>query len=304
MNSTNQEKDQSNLIMFPKTVDYYQVKLTRMLETEKYHEAIELLQFLLQTKGNEREAYNEWESLLEWLQNQFSEYAEAPVSEAQENQNEADFLQDYVQGKLDKDDNYTERLFQILTGQVTLEKKLLVLEQMAFVTDKDMTKKVRHWLEQEESHPLVAFKALQSLKQQGETGVIHIHRDEELMILRIEDTPLEFTDYPEELQIVLDKVKEISEINHPALSYFAEQTWKELLSFTYGGSLYRQVLEYADENVDLCAAALHYISLELMEGPPNIKELLSWYGISEKSAKQWQQLCQTMRSYMSSSLPS
>lgn len=304
MNSTNQEKDQSNLIMFPKTVDYYQVKLTRMLETEKYHEAIELLQFLLQTKGNEREAYNEWESLLEWLQNQFSEYAEAPVSETQENQNEADFLQDYVQGKLDKDDNYTERLFQILTGQVTLEKKLLVLEQMAFVTDKDMTKKVRHWLEQEESHPLVAFKALQSLKQQGETGVIHIHRDEELMILRIEDTPLEFTDYPEELQIVLDKVKEISEINHPALSYFAEQTWKELLSFTYGGSLYRQVLEYADENVDLCAAALHYISLELMEGPPNIKELLSWYGISEKSAKQWQQLCQTMRSYMSSSLPS
>ncbi|GJM79232.1 hypothetical protein HMSSN139_17280 [Paenibacillus sp. HMSSN-139] len=53
--------------MFPKTLDYYQIELTRMLETERYGEAVELLQFLLQCQGEDPRHYEEWQALLDWL---------------------------------------------------------------------------------------------------------------------------------------------------------------------------------------------------------------------------------------------
>lgn len=301
MNSTKQDSQQNNLIMFPKTVDYYQIKLTRMLETEQYQEAIELLHFLLQTQGNEREAYQEWETLLEWLENQFSHYSKPSIEDEEEEEeslSEVKILGEYVQGKIEKDDEYVEKLIHILLEEVSLEKKLLALEQISFVKDKTLIERLRTWLENEEVHPLVLFKALQTLKSQGAYGIIHIQRNQDILILRIEETPVGFEDYPESMQQVLERVKEISEINHPTLSYFAEQTWKEMLSFIYGTSLYKQLLEISEKNLDVCAAVLHYISLELMEGPPQTEDLLGLYGISKKSTRKWEEVYLALKKYM------
>lgn len=42
-----------------------------MLESERYGEAMELLRFLLQCQGQEERNYEEWRSLLEWLETAF-----------------------------------------------------------------------------------------------------------------------------------------------------------------------------------------------------------------------------------------
>ena len=54
-------------MLLPKTIDFYQIEITRMLETERYEEAIALLRFLAKCDSGDIRTNEEWLALLAWL---------------------------------------------------------------------------------------------------------------------------------------------------------------------------------------------------------------------------------------------
>lgn len=62
--------EKGNVILLPRTIDYYQMRLTRLLETDRFAEAAELLRFLLQCRTDDERTVEEWRMLLEWMESQ------------------------------------------------------------------------------------------------------------------------------------------------------------------------------------------------------------------------------------------
>ena len=70
--TTPETEHNNNIVLFPKTLDYYQIQLTVMLENERYGEAMKLLHFLLQCQGQEERHYDEWQALLDGFRSSVS----------------------------------------------------------------------------------------------------------------------------------------------------------------------------------------------------------------------------------------
>lgn len=291
---TDSHKD--NIILFPKTIEYYQVQLTRLLETEQYSEAIDLLKFLLQCQGDDVQTYEEWKVLLEWLQTQFTTLS----GEEDEEESETEILGQQVKKKANEDKEYTKKLLDMLLQETAPDKKFLALDQLVFIDHPQINETLRRWAETVDLHPLVQFKVLQTLKLREVTGNIHMHRCGEEITVKIEHTPLTYEEYPEPILKVMDRVQQISEVNHPALSYFAEQTWKAFLSYTYGTSMYFQIINEEESNTDVWAAALHCISIETMLGPSEVKGTLNLYEISAELIFKWEMAFRFIKSFIDS----
>lgn len=296
--STLNNEQKGDLILFPRTVEYYQVQLTRMLESEKYDDAIRLLQFLLECQADDERVRKEWEALLEWLQLQFAhDQGSDPEADAEE---ESEFLEHFVHSKIKNNNQYKNELLDMLTRSRSIEKQLLALEQLGYVSDRELTEILKNWLrERDEKHPMLQFKALQVLKQQGATGKVHIFRDGIMRELSIEDTPLELNEFPSHIVQVLKLVNEQSEIHLPNLSYFAEQTWQQFLTYVYGTERYEILAGQARDNVHVCAAALHYVSIEVMTGPTDPKPILQQYGVGTDQVFMWEKFVQMLKSFVS-----
>lgn len=277
----------ANVVLFPKTIQYYQVRLTRMLETEQYAEAIQLLKFLLQCQGDDRRAFEEWRLLLEWLQTQFDALEDS--DEASGEASEADMLAKHVQAKLESDQYYTKKLLDMLLTEESIEKKFIALDQLVYIDHPHINETLKRWIETVDLNPLVQFKVLQTLKLREVTGRVQMHRNGEEININVEDVPLHYEEYPQAIVAVLSRVQEVSEVNHPALSYFAEQTWKAFLSHIYGTVMYEQLAQMEGVTIDIWAAALHYISTETMLGLSETEDTFEWYGLSSDHLFQWEQ---------------
>lgn len=284
-----------NVILFPKTVEYYQVQLTRLLESEQYFEAIELLKFLLQCQDDDSQTYEEWKVLLEWLQTQFSTLS---GEDEEDNESEHEILGRQIKSKSSEDPQYTKKLLDMLLQETSPDKKFLALDQLVFIEHAQINDTLKRWVETVDLHPLVQFKVLQTLKLREVSGEVHMQRCGEEVKVLIEQTPLTYEEYPEPICKVMDCVQKVSEINHPALSYFAEQTWKTFLSYTYGTTMYFQILNQEDSNVDVWAAALHCISIETMLGPSEVKETLELYEISPELTFKWEKAFRFIKSFV------
>lgn len=283
----NKDNKAANVILFPKTIQYYQVRLTRMLETEQYAEAIQLLKFLLQCQGDDQRAFEEWRLLLDWLQNQFD--ALQDVDEQNDDVTEADMLARHVQAKLESDQYYTKKLLDMLLQEESIEKKFIALDQLVYIDHPHINDTLKRWIETVDLNPLVQYKVLQTLKLREVSGQIHMYRNGEHIEIDIMDVPLHYDDYPSAIVAVLNRVQEVSEVNHPALSYFAEQTWKAFLSHNYGTVMYDQLVHMEGITIDIWAAALHYISVETMQGLTEAEETFECYGLTEEHLFQWEQ---------------
>jgi hypothetical protein len=289
------EKD--NVILFPKTVEYYQVQLTRMLETEQYSEAIELLKFLLQCHKDDAQTYEEWKVLLEWLETQFS-----TLSRDKENddETETELLERHVKSKSHEDQLYTKKLLDMLLQDTSLDKKFLALDQLVFIEHPQINETLKRWVENVDLHPLVQFKVLQTLKLRDVVGEVHMQRGGEKVSLLIEETPLTYNEYPPPICEIMERVQQISEVNHPALAYFAEQTWKAFLSYIYGTAMYWKIVDQDKASIDVWAAALHYISIETILGPVDTEETFQLYGITKELSFRWEQAHRFIKNFVES----
>ncbi|WP_248927450.1 hypothetical protein [Paenibacillus hamazuiensis] len=292
-----------NIILFPKTVEYYQAELTRMLETERYGQAIRMLRFLLACQSGNPEAQHEWQSLLQWLEMMFPEETiegtfEGSWGEEEPEPTEDDLLQSTVRQKAESDRQYAKKLLAALTQTGSADKQMLALDQLAYIGSADIDDEVKRWLESDEMHPAVQFKALQVLKKRGATGLIELDKWNEKVLLDLEDTPASMDDFPAQIREIVLRVQEISEVSQPMLSYFAEETWRDFLACVYGTSMYRQMLKQDADTVDVWASALHLVLQEAMFQHADKDEIFDMYGITSHMAFAWEQAYRIIKMYM------
>lgn len=292
-----------NVVLFPKTIEYYQYELTKLLEGERYGEAIRLLRFLLACRVDDDRSREEWQSLLQWLEMMFPELtsmglASMPAGlEGEEEVTESGLLRRSVQNKAKQQSDYAEKLLAMLDAGERSDKLQLALDQLAYLDHPRIDEALLGWLARETLHPLVQFKALQVLKLRGVKEQVKLMRGGEEVVLDIEDTPSGPDEFPWQIREMIARVQEISETTHPALSYFAQETWNEFLAFIYGTSTYAQLLRQEPGCVDVWASALHLMLLDKLFGGGNKEELLEMYGITSELEFQWEQAYRVMQQF-------
>ena len=282
----------NKVVLFPKTHDFYQIELTRMLETERYGEAISLLRFLLQCDGEDSQIRAEWHALLQWLTSAFPE-AERPEEGWQfgavhtdettsaEDETEQDMLRRQFQEKVHADEQYMERLLTSLTEGDMDDRKLLVLEQLAVADDARVDDALMLLLKERELHPLLQFSILQTLKRRGVEGEVRFMRGQEIIVAEVEATPLELSSFPSAAIAPIDRVNDAASVREPSLAYFAQEMWHQYLKLTYGTEIYRRLCEGEELEADAWAAALHRIVARLLHLEEEEFEVKTIYGITD-----------------------
>jgi|HigsolmetaGSP12D_1036236.scaffolds.fasta_scaffold00770_4 hypothetical protein len=299
------DNSKENLVLFPKTLDYYQIQLTRMLETERYGDAKALLLFLLQCGGEAERHHTEWQALLGWLDAAFptaqSGSLPAGLADASEDEEDAreeeDWLRLQVEQRTEADREYVPRLLEALAGSNDPERQLLALSQLAHVRDPEAEAGIRRWLAGEERHPAVQFRALQALRKMDSTEPALLRRGGESIALDPADVPLKFEDFPPAVHRVLEKVKQAAEVSDPSLSYFAEEMWKECAQAAFGTPIYRRMSEDDEGATDVWSAALHQFLLEKLHGATSDDAVREQYGITDELRFGYEQSLRWLRQY-------
>ncbi|MGZ9585163.1 hypothetical protein [Paenibacillus marinisediminis] len=291
-----------NVVLFPKTYQYYQVELTRLLESERYAEAAELLEFLLQFDGEEEDTRSEWSALYDWLQMVFPEIRNRSEAQAQaqtthmgpdetelEDESEEQLLQAQVAKKLQTDDQYVRRLMDSLKDITLDERKWLVLEQLANVDDEDLNDDLIFIMETEPLHPLIQFGLLQILKRRGATGAVTFWRAGEQIVVHIEHTPMDYASFPDRLRLPAQYVHDAASLREPSLAYFAEEMWQQFLRAIYGSVLYDQLQDNDNSDSNVWAAALHKLVAGFLHLEEEETEVKRMYAVGDEQRMRYDQ---------------
>uniref|UniRef100_UPI00406BE82A hypothetical protein n=1 Tax=Paenibacillus sp. FSL L8-0436 TaxID=2954686 RepID=UPI00406BE82A len=294
-------------MLFPKTLDYYQIQLTVMLESERYGEAMELLRFLLQCQGQEERHYEEWQSLLSWLEAAFPYAAQggdakdaAPGEE--QDLKEEDMARILAKSKQEEDADYPDKLLKRIMNEPLSEATILALEQLSYLEGGHVDETLTDWLEKATVHPLLQFRTLQTLRRRGAQGTIKLMRGQEASIVEIETVPLQNEDFPLQVSQVIERVAEQAEVHEPTLYYFAQELWGQFIMSIYGSAEYRKLLDGEDALLDIWAGALHQIVSESLNGTRQEEETRGMYGITGGMRFQFEGAYRSLKGFVKSSL--
>ncbi|NMO95282.1 hypothetical protein HII30_05710 [Paenibacillus lemnae] len=252
-----------------------------MLENERYGEAKELLAFLLQCQGQDERHYEEWRSLLSWLEAAFPTSVEPAGHEPEDEADEAEMTRRMVQDKLAQDEGYTDKLLDTVMNGPLTEQTVLALEQLAYLERPEVDEALTAWIKEQPLHPLLQFRVLQTLRRRGVSGMVSLIRGSETVSVDVEEIPLGPGDYPEVLQQILQRVAEKTEVHEPTLFYFAQELWSQFIMAIYGTSDYYSMLDNEEATLDIWAAALHDTVSESLKGVRDEEEIRSLYGITD-----------------------
>ncbi|MEI7025206.1 hypothetical protein [Paenibacillus sp. y28] len=298
------EPGQSNVVLLPKTVDYYQIELTRLLETEQYAKAASVLRFLLGCRSDDPRLHEEWGALLEWLEtSMLGTVQQRQVRSAEKDQEEAEDAElseavlhrQEIQRQAMADPGYADRLMTMLRSG-SPDKQLLALEQLSYIGEHEIMEELLLWIQQVKLLPVVQFKALQTLRQLGGSGTLRLPKFEGMIEVEIEETPLHEQDYPLMLSKVMERIQSVSESSQPTLAYFALETWKDFLIFIYGTELYYRMSAQTEQETDIWAGAFHLVLQQSVFGTAEEQELQDMYGVAGSSIL-WEQAVGVMRSF-------
>lgn len=279
--------NRENVVLLPKTREYYQVQLTRLLEKEDYVQAQELLRFLLSCQTEDESDRGEWESLLHWLDNHLDSISFESTEE--EEVTEAELTSLHLNEKAERDERFVRQLLGALYEDTGLEQKLLSLEQLAYLkTPAHLSELVADWIESKPQHPLVQFKTLQMLKQRGFNKELLLKRNDRVYRYLVQDTPIAMDEYPSAVKAVPERVREVCEVMNPSLAYFAEQAWSQFIAAVYGNELYDQLVQATDAGIGIWAAALHQAAVDAMTGDSRTGEIRSYYHVRDEEIFQWE----------------
>ncbi|MBB3131790.1 hypothetical protein FHS19_006514 [Paenibacillus rhizosphaerae] len=296
--------------MFPKTLDFYQIQLTVMLENERYGEAMELLRFLLQCQGQDERHYEEWQALLEWLEAAFPQYMNhgggqgtgLDSYEHEEEPNEEEMKRQNVRAKLAEDHHYADKLLHTAMEEPLSEQTMLALEQLSYLEGSDIDDKLVEWLMQARLHPLLQFRVLQTLRKRGMHGTVQFKRGQEQVSVDMETVPLTPEEFPPQVAMVAERVAAQTEVQEPTLYYFAQELWSQFIMAIYGTEDYRSILDEDDTTIDIWAAALHQIVTESLTGSRNEEESRAMYGITDTMRFRFEQAYRSFRQFVSAGM--
>ncbi|WP_106768534.1 hypothetical protein [Paenibacillus faecalis] len=271
-----------------------------MLENERYGEAKELLQFLLQCQGQNERNYEEWQALLEWLEAAFP--SSAPDSDESGNESvedEASMARRMAQDKLAQDAGYADKLLDTVMNGPLTEQTVLALEQLAYLDHPEVDAALTGWLKDQPLHPLFQFRVLQTLRRREMSGLVTIQRDEEIVEIEIEHVPLSHNEFPDAIMKILERVAEKTEIHEPTLYYFAQELWTQFVMAIYGTATYRSMLDGEESTMDIWAAALHDIVSESLKGNRKEEEIRSYYGITDTMRFKYEGAYRSLKQFVS-----
>lgn len=296
-----------NIVLFPKTLDYYQIQLTVMLESERYGEAMELLRFLLQCQGQEERNYEEWRSLLEWLETAFpyasqNGDAEGAPSPGDEDLREEDMARILAKSKLTEDAGYPIKLLKRVMNEPLSEATILALEQLSYLEGGDVDEPLIAWVQGESVHPLLQFRTLQTLRRRGMQGSVKLLRGHESAWVEIESVPLQNEDFPPQVSQVLERVAVQAEVHEPTLYYFAQELWGQFIMSIFGSAEYQKLLGEEDELLDIWAGALHQFVSESLNGTRQEEETRVMYGITDSMRFQFEGAYRALKGFVKTSL--
>ncbi|WP_438347139.1 hypothetical protein ACP8HI_15670 [Paenibacillus sp. FA6] len=292
-----------NLILFPKTLDYYQIQLTVMLESERYGEAMDLLRFLLQCQGQEERYVDEWQALLEWLETAFPQYISGEDNEQATIDNdveldEEDLARRNAEWKFAEDADYANKMLSIVKDEALSEQTMLALEQLSYLNGDAIDQELVEWLQSNNIHPLLQYRVLQTLHKRGMQGSITFMRGQEQVEVDIESIPTKDNDFPLTVQKIVDRVAEYTELQEPTLFYFAQELWSQFIKAVYGTNVYLSMLTEEDLVMDIWAAALHQTVSESLTGSRNEEETRAIYGITENFRFRFEQAYRVMKQFV------
>lgn len=296
-----------NIVLFPKTLDYYQIQLTVMLESERYGEAMELLRFLLQCQGQEERHYEEWQSLHDWLAAAFPYAvqggdADGAFQAEEPEVGEEDMARSLARSKLAEDAGYADKLLKRVMDEPLSESTVLALEQLSYLEGGQVDEALTGWLQQAEVHPLLQFRTLQTLRRRGVQGTVILSRGHETAEVEIDTVPLSSEEFPAQVSQVLERVAEQAEVHEPTLYYFAQELWGQFIMSIYGSGDYRTLLDGDDSQLDIWAGALHQIVSESLNGSRQEEETRGMYGITGTMRFQFEGAYRSLRGFVKSSL--
>ncbi len=267
-----------------------------------------LLQFLLQCRNDDQQTSEEWHALLQWLRSTFTSHRELDVppdsddanSDSDEEITEQDLHKQRFYTKMSEDPNYVKKLLEVILTEPRLDKKMVALEQLVIADHPQINDTLIRWLEQVELHPLVQFKVLRTLRERQCVATVNILRCGEQVKIDIAVTPLQLDQYPTGVQQVIHRIKDVSEVHHPNLTYFVEHTWQEFLAYIYGTSLYEPLQQMSEKDVDTWAAALHQAVIETMTGSKDDETINSSYSLNAEQCKQMEHAYESIKSFIAS----
>lgn len=290
--------------MFPKTLDYYQIQLTVMLESERYGEAMDMLRFLLKCQGQEQKQYEEWEALLQWLEAAFPQYANyaSEGGQAEEEFSEEELARRHARFKLEQDAGYGNKLLRMVMDEPLSEQTMLALEQLSYLEQPEIDDALLLWVKEKVMHPLLQFRVLQTLKRRGMEGTVTIRRNDETAVIEIENIPLQPDEFPEPILRILERVADQTEVHEPTLFYFAQELWSQFVMAVYGTGYYRSMLTEEDGILDIWAAALHQTVVESLAGAKEEEETRTLYGITDELRFRFEQAYRSMRQFVAAGM--
>lgn len=278
-----------------------------MLENERYAEAMNLLEFLLQCQGQDQRNYEEWAALLEWLRAAFPQYISSddnkPATEEEDViESEEDLARQNAKNKLAEDGDYANKLLSILMEQPLSEQTMLALDQLAYVDLPSVDESLKEWIEHSRLHPLLQFRVLQTLRKRGAEFTVSLQRGTEKVEVEIETVPLKPDDFPYAVLRILERVADQTEVHEPTLFYFAQELWSQYIMAVFGTSDYRSMLEGDESMLDMWAAALHAAVAESLGGSHNEEEIRTLYGITSEVRFRFEQAYRSIKQFVSGGL--
>ncbi|MCC2683495.1 MAG: hypothetical protein K0R75_394 [Paenibacillaceae bacterium] len=292
-------EQRNNVVLLPGTVDYYQIELTKMLEEERYGEAVELLAFLLQCRPVDSQTEEEWRTLSEWLKNSFSVGSPVEFGKRSPSSNESEQFSDEDeeeltegrlvrlrwQSKAGRDLGFVRQLLDSLKRAEAMAEQIEAIEQLSQIDNPDIAGELIEWLGSTVVHPLVMFKGLQALKGKGMTGEFAVPKRSGAVVVRIEDTPVSREDYPPPIAEIWCRLADESVHDGAEIAEFAKVMLQEFIAFIYTTPIYKQLVELNQEETEAWAAALHTTVMDLL--PPSessgASTLAERYGIAGES---------------------
>ncbi|WP_238996733.1 hypothetical protein [Paenibacillus pinistramenti] len=278
-----------------------------MLETECYAKAAELLRFLLRCEVQDDRHYEEWGALLKWLEEAFPASAGAgkdkPGAEEEEPEHEADFARKHAEAKFAENKDYAAKLLQTVTEKPLSEHTFLALEQLAFIQSPEIDDALLEWLERGERHPMLQFRALQTLRKREAGGTVHLIRARGRVTIDIDSVPLTLEDFPPAVGDVLERVGREAQVHDPAMFYFAQEFWYQFIMGIYGTAEYASITREDDASLDIWAAALHQTVTETLQGGSGgpDEDLRAAYGITGSLRLRFEQAHRAMKQFAAES---
>ncbi|WP_301628845.1 hypothetical protein [Paenibacillus apis] len=274
-----------------------------MLETERYGEAADLLRFLLQCQGQEERLYDEWRALLNWLIDAFPNLqGEAAEQSRTEDEGEEEMARRHLEAKMAEDAQYAEKLLNTVIKKPLSEQTLLALDQLAYLDKPEVDKALIDWLEQQQLHPLLQFRALQILRRRETSGIVTLSRSGERVEIELDFVPLNPEDFPRPIHAVLDRIADHAQVQNPTLFYFSQELWSQFIMAMYGTKDYISLLNEEDDFIDIWAAALHKTVSESVPANLDEQEIRSMYSITDSLRLRYEQAYRSIRQFVAGGL--